>query len=190
MLDNRRAKFIGDATEETALNFQRWDELDFTVNKVVTGEMRFNSDPGSIMPVSLGSVFEPNRLIQAAYWMNDIDGNQAPEEVGFSSGDVENVSVVMDSLGSVDNSYLFVGDSSLRVPNAVRTQLADQVSFRINVKATEQGGVIINNGQGLVLELLDDGSLQLTARTQDATKSLNLPNFCLLYTSPSPRDRG
>jgi LysM repeat protein len=41
-----------------------------------------------------------------------------------------------------------------------------------------------------VLVIPQDGTASLTQQPSSANKSLAVPNLCLLYTSPSPRDRG
>ena len=120
---------------------------------------------GETVSLSLGDIYEPNRQIQAAYWMNSLDGSRVLDEVSFSAGTAEGVTLSPESLGQVDNSFHFAGVGRVKVENAARIQSADDVSFRVNVKADAFGGTLVNLGDGLHLESTVNGELQLTATT-------------------------
>jgi len=188
-INNTFAKIIGDSGEAEAFTFDRWDRESFTVIKEVQGSLEVFGEPGEVVPVTLGDIYEPNNLIQAAFWMNSIEEGELVDEVGFSKGTVENVSTVNDSRLRADNSFKFsqkrddsgaiTRHSRAKVKNAVRFQLADNVSFRIDVKADRLGGELVNLGNGLVLSLAESGELQLNAQTDEGNYFVELPNFPL-----------
>ncbi|MDX1473187.1 MAG: hypothetical protein R3309_03395, partial [Reinekea sp.] len=167
------ATLIGDKDVEEAFNFTRWDNEAFSVNKAVSGSIEVFGTEGESLTVSLGNVFEPNRLVQAAYWMNET--SQAIDEVGFSNGILENVGLADDTRLSAGKSFRFSpawGLSRAKISDATRIQLANSNGFVIDYKPVNYGGSIFNLGSGLVLESLVDGRIRLTANTADGSYSV------------------
>lgn len=188
-INNTNANMIGDSDTAEAFTFDRWDTESFTVVKEVQGSLELFGTPGETIPLSLGDIYEPNNLIQAAFWMNSTEGADFKDEVGFSSGSLENVITVQDSRMLADNSFKFIQGrddggnitrpSRAKVKSAERFQIAKNVSFRIDVKADRLGGELVNLGNGLVLSLATSGELQLNAQTADGDYFVELPNFPL-----------
>lgn len=174
-IDSSRAKMVGNASQEAAFNYTRWDNTQFSVNKAIEGSVDVYGEQGETVSVSIGDAFSPNRLTQAAYWMND-SAVIAKDEVGFSNGLFENVSLNNSTLAGAGKSVSItqaLGPSRIKVPNASRIQQTDDLSFSIEIRPFDKTGQIINLGEGLLLEMLPSGSLKLSARTQSGTYSVS-----------------
>ena len=189
-INNYRGKMVGDTTAPSVFTHTRWDGSIFNIEKAVAGEVEVMGAPNQQLSLELGNAFLPNRLTQAAYWMNNVDEGVLTDEVGLSSGVVENVTLVEDTLGGTGFSFQFsqqrneldeiIVHSRAKVVSASRLQLADGLSFSLEVKANQPGGQLVNLGNGIILALQTDGSLSLTANMDDASSyTLNHPGFLL-----------
>jgi len=164
-LNNQRSKMVGDATTESAFSYTRWDNQTFSVNKSIAGSIEVVGLQGESVTVKIGDIFAPNRLTHAAYWMND--PIQATDEVGFSNGGLQNITLSSDTRLSAGNSYLFSKSkqSRINVAYAPKLKLTNNNSFVVDIKPTVSAGQIFNLGNALTLELLGDHTVQLTANT-------------------------
>ena len=166
-LNTQFTKVVGDAATESAFQYTRWDNVSFSVNKAISGTVDVYGTANEQKTVTIGDIFAPNRLSQAAYWMNDVE--EAKDEVGFSTGTLENIELSKDTRRFAGNSFAFnqgSGSSLMTVADAARLQLANNNSFVVDIKPTKSSGEIFNLGNGLKLEL-SAGVLKLTAVTDD-----------------------
>jgi hypothetical protein len=169
-LNSQMTKMIGDATVESAFEYTRWDDASFSVNKAISGTLDVYGTANTQKTVTIGDIFAPNRLTQAAYWMNDL--SEAKDEIGFSNGTLENIGLSKDTRRFAGSSFAFSqsesgNNSSMTIASATRLQLENDNSFTVDIKPTQAGGEIFTLGSGLKLELLASGELQLTAETDD-----------------------
>jgi hypothetical protein len=169
-LNSRMTKMVGDATVESAFEYTRWDDASFSVNKAISGTLDVYGAANTQKTVTIGDIFAPNRLTQAAYWMNDL--KEAKDEIGFSNGTLENIGLSKDTRRFAGSSFAFSqsesgNNSSMTIASATRLQLENDNSFTVDIKPTQAGGEIFTLGSGLKLELLASGELQLTAETDD-----------------------
>jgi len=167
-LDSQKTKMVGDSTTESVLDYTRWDDLNFSVNKAISGSLALKGSANEQLTVQIGDIFAPNRLTQAAYWMNDI--TIAKDEVGVSNGVVENVLLSNDTRKLAGNSYHFQktldDPARITIENASRVQLPNNTSFVVDIKPNDSNGQIFSLGNGLTLELIN-GQLTLAAQTDD-----------------------
>ncbi|ABD81305.1 tryptophan synthase alpha chain [Saccharophagus degradans] len=168
-LNTQRAKLVGDANTETLFEYTRWDDNAFSVNKAITGSVNISGTPDDEVVATLGDIFQPNRLTQASYWMND--ASFAKDEVGFSNGELEYVGLSSDTKQYAGGSYSFsqiAVNSRMVVPSAPRIKLTNDISFKLDLKPGQHAGEIINLGNALKLVLLETGQLQLTAVNENS----------------------
>lgn len=168
-LNHYRAKMVGDATTESTFTYTRWDSNVFNINKEISGSIEVSGSAGESITVNMGDIFAPNRLTQAAYWMNDI--SSVKDEVGFSNGRLDNVTLSRDTRLSAGTSYELnqtLTASRVKIPDASRVQLNNDISFVVDIKPSASGQVF-NLGNGLTLDLQTDNTLRLNAKTDTGT---------------------
>ena len=93
------------------------------------------------------------------------------------SSQISNTSQTLDSICSAAEEKLLKAGEALQLASGKMDQTIADSSNRISEKITEIGDVS---------RKLDETSSALTADLESSAQTLT----CLLYTSPSPRDRG
>ncbi|WP_415893760.1 hypothetical protein ACMXYN_04970 [Neptuniibacter sp. PT8_73] len=171
-------KMVGDRDIDGEYQYTRYDTSAIrTLYRTNASAQLFGNEDDHVS-LQLGTLYDPNRHMLAAYWMDFIHENTADDDVGFSSGTVFNVTTGKGNIESAGDHFKFdqlqTDEAGTNIPaymyveSAHRLLRNDGLSFATAIKLEQFGGEVLNLGDGLTLESTAHGTLVLTLSGNDA----------------------
>ena len=191
-LEVERKLLVGDASQAGTVDYERYDGTTIPLPYETSLNVTVKGTPNTSVPVTIGTLADPNLNPLAAYFMNHLDAEEvnevvryhAPDELGLSTGRAYDILVDKQSPhGNVGKSYYFdnrvVSSLNARIEIADASAVAkpDAISFRVDVKPAAFDGDIFNVGQAQSLSLNSSG--ELTYRIETSAGVFNITSAAL-----------
>ena len=154
--DTSKTILVGDSTTDGVAEYERYDGVIIGLPYKAKANIALNGEVGSNHVLTLGSLTEPNRAPIAAYFLNELYGQIAPDETGLHEGRAEDIVLSTEHPLGVGTSYAFSTGSKLQVVANPALQPSDGLGFRIDVKANAAGEILKLSAGSHKLVLTDD----------------------------------